>query len=73
MLYDEKRKPGNAGNQQTAFQIRKHSLLAVTIIRKLLKSHQFGIYVPFWLQEQETPFKLLYNVDIDNFDQYCDR
>ena len=52
MLYGKKRKPGNAGNQQKAFYIRKHSLLAVTIIRKLLKSYQFGIYVSFWLQEQ---------------------
>ena len=52
MLYSKKPKAGNAGNQQKAFEIRKNSLLAVTIIRKLLKSYQFGIYVPFWLQEQ---------------------
>ena len=39
MLYGKKRKPQNAGNQQNQ-------------LRKLLKSYQFGIYVPFSLQEQ---------------------
>ena len=39
MLYGKKRKPQNAGNQQNQ-------------LRKLLKSYQFCIYVPFSLQEQ---------------------
>ena len=37
-------------------KIYKHLLLTVTIIRKLLKSYQFRIYVPFWLQEQVKQF-----------------
>ena len=48
MLYGKKQKPGNAGNQQKAFQIKIHSLLTVTITRKLLKSYQIVLKVPFW-------------------------
>ena len=38
MLYDKKRKPENAGNQQKAFWIRKCTLLKDLV----LKSNQLG-------------------------------
>ena len=47
MLHGKKRNPGNAGNQQKAFSIKKHPVLTVT--RKLLKSNHLLMQVPFWL------------------------
>ena len=38
--YDKKRKPGNVGNQEKAFYIRKYTLLTDLVPRKLLKSNQ---------------------------------
>ena len=38
--YGIKRRPGNAGNQQKAFEIRKKPLLTVIITRQQLKKEQ---------------------------------
>ena len=47
ILYGIKRRPGNAGNQQKAFEMRKKPLLTVIITRQQLKKNKFVISIPF--------------------------
>ena len=43
IVYCIERKPWNTGNQQKALESKGYPLLIFVIIRKLLKTHQFGM------------------------------
>ena len=57
VLYGKKRKPGNAGNQQKAFYIKKHPVLTITITRKLLKSNQLLSTYHFGFNNKKSYFQ----------------